>query len=302
MQWTLEVGVSKVSIVCIRKTINLTAMVAAGINDMDIKDFSDEACVEFIKSLEIPAVEPAILTRSLMLTARSGMDINGPAKNVDSTQDSAFVAGNSVVSFVGGLEPQLKQDVMDSVLFAQLAADKQFPNKDTQRVERYNLYNQILSRCGWTTTNESMHKVTGLKQKFTMDQIALEIIASVVGPNKAVLEIVAMVFGALAKNPKALSLFENQAKGKDAGNFQILPCIATSDGEVIMIKTCMQFSSSKHVTKVLFWEWSSTDVSLYTAASNTTLNRRQYGVVRNTIMEKLGTSGENFIENIDIDI
>lgn len=50
MQWTLEAGVSKVSIVCIRKTINLTAMVAAGINDMDIKDFSDEACVEFIKA------------------------------------------------------------------------------------------------------------------------------------------------------------------------------------------------------------------------------------------------------------
>ncbi|MQT78283.1 hypothetical protein [Pseudomonas helleri] len=69
---------SKVSIVCIRKTINLTAMVAAGMNDMDIKDFSDEACVEFIKSLEIPAVEPAILTRSLMLTARSGINVDSP--------------------------------------------------------------------------------------------------------------------------------------------------------------------------------------------------------------------------------
>ncbi|MGO3543341.1 MAG: hypothetical protein ACTIOG_12690 [Pseudomonas helleri] len=78
MQWTLEAGVSKVSIVCIRKTINLTAMVAAGMNDMDIKDFSDEACVEFIKSLEIPAVEPAILTRSLMLTARSGINVDSP--------------------------------------------------------------------------------------------------------------------------------------------------------------------------------------------------------------------------------
>ncbi|WP_273224156.1 hypothetical protein [Pseudomonas sp.] len=293
---------SKVSIVCIRKTINLTAMMAAGMNNMDVKDFSDEACVEFIKSLEIPAVEPAILTRSLMLTARSGMNIDRPAKNVDSTQDSAFVAGNSVVSFVGGLEPQLKQDVMDSVLFAQLAADKEFPNKDTHRVERYNRYNQILAYCGWTKSSESMDKVTGLKQKFTMDQVALEIIASVVGPNKALLEIVALVFGALAKNPKALSLFENQAKGRDAANFQILPCIATSDGEVIMIRTCMQFSSSKPVTKVLFWEWSSSDVNLYSVAINTQLNRRQYGVVRNVIMEKLGTSGKKFIENIDIDI
>lgn len=96
---------------------------------MDIKDFSDEACVDFIKSLEIPVVEPAMFTRSLRLMARSGMDIDGSAKNIDSNEDSAFVAGNSVVSFVGGLEPQLKQDVMDSVLFAQLAADKNSPIK-----------------------------------------------------------------------------------------------------------------------------------------------------------------------------
>lgn len=257
---------------------------AAQVNDMDIKNSSvngvdDVERLGFVSSLELPVVAPSLIPRFKTLRA------------------SALKA---VVSFVGDLSEQLKQDVQDGVLFAQLAVDKKFPNKDTHRVERFNYYNEILSKCGWTTTGESMHKVTGLKQKFTMDQVALEIIASVVGPNKVLLEVVAQVFNALKDTPKALSLFENETKGVNSGNFQILPCIATRDGGVLMIKTCLQFTSSTRVTKVLFWEWSHTNVDLYAAASNTSLNQRQYAVVRQTIINKLEASGKHFIENIEL--
>lgn len=271
---------------------------AAQVNDMDIKNSSvngvdDVERLGFVSSLELPVVAPSLIPRFKTLRASA-------LKAVEAEGDSALVTGNSVVSFVGDLSEQLKQDVQDGVLFAQLAVDKKFPNKDTHRVERFNYYNEILSKCGWTTTGESMHKVTGLKQKFTMDQVALEIIASVVGPNKVLLEVVAQVFNALKDTPKALSLFENETKGVNSGNFQILPCIATRDGGVLMIKTCLQFTSSTRVTKVLFWEWSHTNVDLYAAASNTSLNQRQYAVVRQTIINKLEASGKHFIENIEL--
>lgn len=45
-----------------------------------------------------------------------------------------------------------------------------------------------------------------------MDQIALEIIASVVGPNKAVLEIVAMVFDAHIKSFRRLVCLKIEPK------------------------------------------------------------------------------------------
>ena len=157
-------------------------MMADKVNDMDIENsdvngIDDVERLGFVSSLELPVVAPSLIPRfkTLRATALKTMKADG---------DSALVTGNSVVSFVGGLSEQLKQDVQDGVLFAQLAVDKKYPNKDTHRVERFNYYNEILSKCGWTTTGEAMHKVTGLKQAFTMDQVALEIIASVVGPTR----------------------------------------------------------------------------------------------------------------------
>ena len=273
-------------------------MMAMKVNNMDFKKLSVDDRIDFIADLDVPVVNPSMSLRSLPLKMQplTMQPLNADKGNLE----SAVVIGNNVLSFVAGLDPQLKQDVKDSVLLAQLAAAKKYPNKDTHHVERYHLFSDVMTACGWTTTNDSIHKVTDLQQKFTMDQVALEIIASVVGPNKAILEIVGIVFGALAKTPKALSLFENAAKGIDSGNFQILPCFPTVDDEVIMIKTGMQFSSAKRVSKVLFWEWSSNEVNLYAAASSVTLNRKLYAGLRDKVAEKLGTSAMGKVENIDI--
>lgn len=260
---------------------------------MDFANLSTEARIDFIESLELPAVMPLITPRS------SSLKMN-PLGSNQGDKESAAVVGNNVLSFVAGLAPQLKQDVMDSVLFAQLATEKACPNQDTHYIERYNMFSNIMTTCGWTKTDRPMYKVEDLQQKLTMDQVALEIIASAVSPNKAILDIVAKVFGALSKNPKALGLFESAAKGVSSANFRILPCIPTDDGEVIMIKACMQFSSVKKITKVLFWEWSKNEVDLYASGDNVTLNRKMYADVRDAISRAMRVSVLAKIEKIDI--
>lgn len=261
--------------------------------EMSSVDLSDEARIAAIESLELSDV-----------TSSSQWRIQSLRSTVDTPQsgssESALVTGNNVVSFVGGLTPQQKQDVQDCVLFAQMATDKAFPDKKRYRQERFDFYTDVLTLCGWVATNNSFKEVAGLKQKFTMDQVALDIIASVVGVNKALLDIVAVVFKALQKNPKALALFENEASGNESADFQILPCIGTVDGEVIMIKSAFHLTSPKRITKVLFWEWSSNSVHLYAGANNTTLNQKVYAGVRQSISDKLAFTTKKRIEKIEI--
>ena len=256
-------------------------------------NLSNEERIAALESLELSDVASSAPWRIQPLRSTADTHESG-------TGESALVTGNSVLSFVGGLTPQQKQDVQDCVLFAQMATDKAFPDKKLYRQERFDFYSEVLTLCGWGTTNESMKKVTGLKQKFTMDQVALEIISSVIGVNKALLDIVTVVFKALQKTPKALALFENEAGGSESGDFQILPCIGTVDGEVVMIKSSFHFTSPKRVTKVLFWEWSHSSVNLYAGASNTTLNQKVYAGVRQTISDKLAFTTKKRIEKIEI--
>ena len=261
--------------------------------EMTGTELSNEARIAAIENLELNDATSS--TQWRIQPSRSTADIHGSG-----TDQSALVTGNSVLSFVGGLTPQQKQDVQDCVLFAQMATDKAFPDKKLYRQERFDFHSDVMALCGWGTTNESMKKITGMKQKFTMDQVALDIISSVIGVNKVLLDIVTVVFKALQKNPKALALFENEAGGNESGDFQILPCIGTADGEVLMIKSSFHFTSPKRVTKVLFWEWSHNSVDLYAGASNTTLNQKVYAGVRQTISEKLAFTTKKRIEKIEI--
>lgn len=256
-------------------------------------DLSNDARIAAIESLELCEATSSAQWRISALRSTADTHQSG-------TGESALVTGNSVLSFVGGLTPQQKQDVQDCVLFAQMATDKAFPDKKRYRQERFDFYSDVLKLCGWGSTNDSIKEVTGLKQKFTMDQVALEIISSVVGVNKALLDIVAVVFKALQKTPKALALFENEASGNECADFQILPCIGTADGEVIMIKSAFHLTSPKRITKVLFWEWSSSSVHLYAGANNTTLNQIIYAGVRQSISEKLAFTTKKRIEKIEI--
>lgn len=261
-------------------------------NEMTGADLSNEERIAAIKSMELSDVPSSTQSRIQSLRSTAGTDQSEKG-------ESALVTGNSVLSFVGGLTPQQKQDVQDCVLFAQLATDKAFPDKK-RRQERFDFYSDVLTLCGWGATNDSMKEITGLKQKFTMDQVALEIISSVIGVNKALLDIVAVVFKALQKNPKALTLFENEASGTESADFQILPCIGTADGEVIMIKSAFHLTSPKRITKVLFWEWSSDSIHLYAGANNTTLNQKVYAGVRQSVSEKLAFTTKKRIEKIEI--
>lgn len=262
-------------------------------NEMTNADLGDEARIAAIESLELSDAPSSAHWQIQPL--RSTADT--PESK---TGESALVVGSNVLSFVGGLTPQQKQDVQDCVLFAQLATDKAFPDKKRYRQERFDFYSDVLTLCGWGSTNDSLKEVSGLKQKFTMDQVALEIISSVIGVNKVLLDVVAVVFKALQKTPKALALFENEASGNESADFQILPCIGTVDGEVIMIKSAFHLTSPKRITRVLFWEWSRDSVHLYAGANNTTLNQKVYAGVRQSISEKLAFTTKKRIENIEI--
>lgn len=255
-------------------------------NDFSTIDLEER--INFIKSVELPAGEGANNLRLQRMTLAND-------------DPDALVAGSGVLSFLNGLTKQQKQDVLDSVMLAQLGANAKYPDQSTQRDEWFEHYSLILSKCGWTTTGESLRRVTNLQQEFTMDQVALEIIATVVGANgKPIVDMMLAVFAALKETPPALGLFEQQANNESSGNFQILPCIATDDGEVIMIKSCVQFNSTEKVKKILFWTWKENTVELYAAANSTTLNQRLYSQIREQVQKTLAGHASRFIEDINL--
>ncbi|MFW0756444.1 hypothetical protein ACN1C3_17165 [Pseudomonas sp. H11T01] len=160
-------------------------------------------------------------------------------------QDSASVIGKSVVAYDRKMTPQNREDVDDSILFAQLVAGRQF-DPETHLAEWFKEYARALEMAGWGTTSHAFSEFQSREIKFTMDEAALQIIAAIAGPDKLqLLSMVTGAFKALEKNENALKLFELKSKKNHSGNFQVVPCILTADGQLTMVIACMHL-----VTKV----------------------------------------------------
>lgn len=212
---------------------------------------------------------------------------------------AAFVDGGSIVSFVSGVSGQNREDVLNSTLLAQLAADKQF-NREDDVMSWYDFYSNVLGTIGWVTQGFNWQKYTSKKASFTMDEAVLEIAeAALTGQEELV---VAAALDSMRKLPKKdgrLSLFDHSASSDKAGNFQISVC--TEDNGAVAMKTmAFYYDASEQSTTVLFFNFSSASTTLNQSVVAQTLNSQVYASVRSTVLTKLGDKAKTFVLDLDI--
>jgi hypothetical protein len=212
-------------------------------------------------------------------------------------QQAAAVLEDSLVSFTAGLSDQNRDDVTQSLLFMQLGANHKYSRME-EREQWYKFYYDGLSKLGWLTTDSAYQSYSPAKQSFTMDEVALEIIAAVGGQSFALLASAATK--ALQKSGGPLKLFENSNKSEDMSSFKMLPCIQTQRGDVSMMLNFMRFTKTVKTTHVLFWKFSSSDVRIYRDACKIQLIAETYKDLRKGIQGRLGKKSKDFIAGLEI--
>jgi len=211
----------------------------------------------------------------------------------------AFVDKGSIVSFVAGVSGQNREDVLNSTLLAQLAADKQY-DRENQVMDWYSYYETVLGKVGWVTQGFNFQKYTTQKASFTMDEAVLEIAAAALtGQEELLIPAVMDALRKLPKNDGRLQLFNHSASSDTEGNFQITVC-TEQDGAVAMKTMAFVFSSSESSTDVLFFNFSSASTELHQATNAQTLNSKVYAAVRQAVTTKLGDNAKNFVLDLDI--
>jgi len=217
----------------------------------------------------------------------------------------AVVEGN-VLAFTQGMSRQNKEDIMDSFLFASLAANKAF-NQKTHRKQWYDKYTEVLTVLGWVSTNWNYEESSATAHRFTMEQAGLEVISSIIAAatmpataSVAMLKVAADTVEALKVSDKPLRLFERQSKSSHGGSVRIVTCNESEDGTVTVVLAVVSFAARVDVTNVLFWEWNHTDVETYKEGDGLALNARHYSTLREAVQKKLGGRGLTAIEEFEI--
>lgn len=212
----------------------------------------------------------------------------------------AFVVGGGVTAFTENVKGVTKQDILDSTLFAQLAADKQF-DREKDTINWYNQYKYVLGNIGYIIQSFSFQKYNAKGDTLNMDEMVIEIISAIAtaGQSEVIEEGLAALRG-LKDDDNRVILFSQQSSTSSSGNFQIYPCEQSSNGDVSMALGAFYFHGSEHETRFLFFDWGSSNIDVYKGAQNTVLNQKVYDTVRSTVSTKLGDKAVNLVAAIDL--
>ena len=249
-------------------------------------DLKQKKALDYIKSLELPPL-PTELARFK------------EEPTILDDAPGAYVSAGNIVSFIEGLTKLHKQDVLNSTLLAQLAANKAF-NRETDTVKWYAKYTEVLSNVGWDASDWKFTKFTTHSETFDIEGVVLALISAIASSSQLAMVVQALsALKALASGSKGFNLWNSQTHDSQNGNFQIAPC-AESDGNVAMALGAFYFSAKSVDHNFLWFRYTQLDVSLYQSGQTVVLNEQAYAYVRQQVIDKLGDNAVKYVADLDI--
>ena len=250
-----------------------------------------EQRLEFIDSL--PTL-PVITQRSLFSPAAFS-----EKPEHDTNNSTASVMPDTINAFLPGVPQEIIDDVNLCKLVMQNAANKRF-DQDKQLFEWYRYYVDGLSNLGWVTQSKNIQEVTIKRVGLTMDQVALEVAAGLIGANAAqvLANVATKAVEAVQKNPGAIQIFDRNTKLGAQAKFDIAPVWLDNGGQANMVLNCISLDARESTRGILFWKSTRQSTTIKTGAVRTYLDNKIFSGLRGDLYRKFSDSGKKFIEDL----
>lgn len=257
---------------------------------------TSKSALDFIQSVTLPPLEDGELDEKL----DAARDEVPPMEDDPEGKETASVVAGSVASFTANLTGQSRSDVKNATLFAQLASDYAY-NRQTQAMEWYNNYVDVLSNIGWNRPGFAFDTYRSGGTTVRMDEAVLTILANIATGNEIAVVAASMeALGKLSDDSKQMTVWDSKSSSGNKGNFQIMPCSQEDNGDVTMVLSGMQFTANHSESRFLWWSWSSDSIDISRAAARFVLNEDVYPTVRQTILDKLGERATKYVAEVPL--
>ncbi|MCF0054784.1 hypothetical protein [Dyadobacter sp. CY356] len=213
--------------------------------------------------------------------------------------EQSFMNAKSIVSFVSEINGQLRDDVLNSVLLAQLAANKLFPDDD-QSLEWYKEFIRVLNNIGWEIEAAEFSHFESKDDIFEVENVIIDILMTAFGGS--FIDVITRTLTAikgLADNNGKITVFEKNTHSLSKGAFQIGLAKEVNGAVSLQIGTFL-ITSSNEIKRILFFKSSKDKTSLDYCSRTGTLNGVIYDKIRDSVVQKLGVKVTEFIAEVEI--
>ncbi|MGE5239326.1 MAG: hypothetical protein ACM3ON_11030 [Chloroflexota bacterium] len=256
-----------------------------------MKHISAEHALSFVKALELPAPRgyDELLGDKTVKPVEYGFDT---AKN------QAMVVGSDIVSFVQGVTPERREDIVNSSLLAQLAAKKKVSDP-TKIYDWYNAYFDVLTNIGWAVQDQGFAEYSESSAGFEAHEAILSVAAVLLGPGATTLAIIKATLDALksmSTDSPWITLFNRESQSAHTARFQVTLAEQSSDDQFLVSLMAFGLEAKAALTQVLFFKFHSNEASLKHYSGKVTINAHVLASVRDAIKNKLAGFAKDYVE------
>lgn len=247
---------------------------------------NNEAFINHLSTIpSLDSIPPAIASRNLQL------EVAEPAL--------AAVTGQALIGFVAGMSQQAREDVLDTVTYATLAADKRH-NVMTENGDWYKTFRGAMTRAlNWTPQDVAYISRSSRERVLSLDQVGLQLVASSIaaaatgGPAGAlILQVAQEAVEGLRKQSEPARLFNSRSQTPGGARFLIGGCNESADGVIALAIGAVDVKTSVNVTNVLFANWNSVSVDLHQSADILVFHQSLYAHRRERVRQAIQQSSD----------
>jgi len=260
---------------------------------LHMKSISPDQARKYINSLQLPE------RRS------RGAKAVGPVElNFEQVKNQAAVVGSDIVSFVKGVTPERREDIVNCSLLAQLGAKKQV--SDPARIyDWYNAYFNVLTNIGWAVQDRGFATYSEASKNFQAHEAIMKVAASLLGPAATTLAVVQATLDALksmSADSPWITIFSRESQSAKTARFQVTLAEPGEADQFLVTLMAFGIEAQATLTQVLFFKFKSSETSLKHYSGKVTINTHVLTKVRDLIKEKIAAHAIDFIKALpDLD-
>jgi len=217
--------------------------------------------------------------------------------NFEQVKNQAAVVGSDIVSFVKGVTPERREDIVNCSLLAQLAAKKQV--SDPARIyDWYNAYFDVLTNIGWSVQDRGFATYSETSDNFQAHEAILKVAAILLGPAATTLAVVQATldaFKSMSADSPWLTIFNRESQSAQTARFQVTLAEQGEDNQFLVSLMAFGIEAQASLTQVLFFKFKSSETSLKHYSGKVTINPQVLANVRDLIKNKIAAHASDYI-------
>jgi hypothetical protein len=258
---------------------------------------------EFVRSIDLSGTPRGITTaRSTRGDILDPDSIHTDGEVFDKAKTQAQIVGAGVFSFAPGVAAEVRQGVSDSVLLAQLLANKGV-SAEEKPLEWFRAYFDVLQKVGWIVQESTWTDYTAQGTAVEVHDKILEVMTAVLGASAAAIAVITATVHALSgMNPNSpwMTLFNRESQKARLARFQIGLVEKEENSEISLSLLACLIEAHSDITQVFFFKFKNSGATFRANSGNLFIDRTHLNDpdMSRIIREKIRAYQTNYLSSI----